>query len=63
MIERHFFKDRLLKSFDFDFGFCIPNSHNTCEHIYNIPELPEDLSEIYTIILNNKFVFYSSRND
>uniref|UniRef100_A0AC35FS35 GMP phosphodiesterase delta subunit domain-containing protein n=1 Tax=Panagrolaimus sp. PS1159 TaxID=55785 RepID=A0AC35FS35_9BILA len=43
MIERHFFKDRLLKSFDFDFGFCIPNSHNTCEHIYNIPELPEDL--------------------
>ncbi|CDW60596.1 Retinal protein [Trichuris trichiura] len=45
MIERHFFKDRLLKSFDFEFGFCIPNSRNTCEHIYDFPQLPEDLIE------------------
>ncbi|TRY65603.1 hypothetical protein DNTS_015208 [Danionella cerebrum] len=29
MIERHYFQERLLKSFDFDFGFCIPNSRNT----------------------------------
>ena len=29
MVERHFYKDRLLKSFDFDFGFCIPGSKNT----------------------------------
>ncbi|XP_021333874.1 protein unc-119 homolog B isoform X1 [Danio rerio] len=43
MIERHYFQDRLLKSFDFDFGFCIPNSRNTCEHIYEFPQLPEDL--------------------
>ncbi|XP_039627631.1 protein unc-119 homolog B [Polypterus senegalus] len=43
MIERHYFRDRLLKSFDFDFGFCIPNSRNTCEHIYEFPQLPEDL--------------------
>uniref|UniRef100_A0A3B1KLQ5 Unc-119 lipid binding chaperone B n=1 Tax=Astyanax mexicanus TaxID=7994 RepID=A0A3B1KLQ5_ASTMX len=43
MIERHYFKDRLLKNFDFDFGFCIPNSRNTCEHIYEFPQLPEDL--------------------
>ncbi|XP_048876037.1 protein unc-119 homolog B-like isoform X1 [Brienomyrus brachyistius] len=43
MIERHFFKDQLLKSFDFDFGFCIPNSRNTCEHIYEFPQLPESL--------------------
>ena len=24
MIERHYFRDRLLKSFDFEFGFIIP---------------------------------------
>ncbi|XP_018604239.1 protein unc-119 homolog B-like [Scleropages formosus] len=43
MIERHFFREHLLKSFDFDFGFCIPNSRNTCEHIYEFPQLPESL--------------------
>ncbi|XP_066546066.1 protein unc-119 homolog B isoform X2 [Amia ocellicauda] len=43
MIERHYFRERLLKSFDFDFGFCIPNSRNSCEHIYEFPPLPEDL--------------------
>lgn len=43
MIERHFFKDRLLKTFDFNFGYCIPNSKNTCEHIYEFPTLPPDL--------------------
>lgn len=43
MIERHFFRDRLLKTFDFQFGFCIPNSRNTCEHIYEFPTLPADL--------------------
>ncbi|XGW16742.1 hypothetical protein V3C99_001854 [Haemonchus contortus] len=43
MVERHFFKDRLLKSFDFEFGFCIPNSKNTCEHIYEFPHLSPEL--------------------
>ncbi|XP_071448847.1 protein unc-119 homolog B [Hetaerina americana] len=43
MIERHYFRDRLLKSFDFEFGFCIPNSRNTCEHIYEFPSLGADL--------------------
>ncbi|XP_064822712.1 protein unc-119 homolog B-like isoform X1 [Oncorhynchus masou masou] len=43
MIERHYFQDKVLKNFDFDFGFCIPNSCNTCEHIYEFPQLPEDL--------------------
>lgn len=42
MIERHYFKDRLMKSFDFKFGFCIPHSRNTVEHIYELPELTED---------------------
>ncbi|XP_075248993.1 protein unc-119-like [Convolutriloba macropyga] len=39
MVERHFFKDRLLKEFDFDFGFCMPNSNNSIEHIYEFPAL------------------------
>lgn len=45
MIERHFFGDKLLKSFDFDFGFCIPESKNTCEHMYTFPQLSESESE------------------
>nr|CAG4646561.1 EOG090X0D9B [Macrothrix elegans] len=45
MIERHFFRDRLLKTFDFDFGFCIPHSKNTCEHIYEFPALSADTIE------------------
>lgn len=42
MIERHFFRDKLLKSFDFEFGFCIPHSRNTVEHIYEFPTLTPD---------------------
>jgi len=45
MIERHFFRDKLLKTFDFEFGFCIPHSRNTCEHIYEFPPLSKELSE------------------
>uniref|UniRef100_A0A1B6EV59 GMP phosphodiesterase delta subunit domain-containing protein n=1 Tax=Cuerna arida TaxID=1464854 RepID=A0A1B6EV59_9HEMI len=43
MIERHFFRDTLLKTFDFDFGFCIPNSRNVVEHIYTFPTLSQSL--------------------
>ncbi|XP_017476099.1 PREDICTED: protein unc-119 homolog [Rhagoletis zephyria] len=43
MIERHFFRDRLLKTFDFEFGYCIPYSQNSCEHIYEFPNLPSEL--------------------
>ncbi|KAM8818339.1 LOW QUALITY PROTEIN: protein unc-119 homolog A [Rhynchonycteris naso] len=44
MIERHYFRNQLLKSFDFHFGFCIPSSKNTCEHIYDFPPLSEELN-------------------
>ena len=47
MIERHFFQDKLLKTFDFSFGFCIPNSKNTCEHIYEFPTLTSEESKCY----------------
>jgi hypothetical protein len=43
MIERHYFKDRLIKSFEFKFDFCIPNSTNNWETIYNIPQLEDEL--------------------
>ncbi len=39
MIERHYFKGQLIKCFEFKFDFCIPNSTNTWETIYIIPEL------------------------
>lgn len=42
MIERHFFRNKMLKSFDFDFGFCIPDSKNTVEHIYDFPKLESE---------------------
>lgn len=41
MIERHYFKDTLLKSFDFNLEFCIPNTRNQWEVIYEVPELDE----------------------
>lgn len=43
MIERHYFKDTLVKSFDFSFGFCIPGSTNSWEAIYDMPALSESL--------------------
>lgn len=39
LIERHYFQDRLLKSFDFQFPFCMPNSTNSWEIIYQLPKL------------------------
>jgi protein unc-119 len=46
MIERHFFRDRLIKSFDFDFGFCAPGSVNSIEHIYDVPQLESKQSQL-----------------
>lgn len=43
MLERHYFGEKLLKSFEFNFGFCVPNSRNTMEHIYQFPPLSESL--------------------
>jgi hypothetical protein len=43
MIERHYFRDRLLKNYDFTLNFCMPNSKNSWEIIYEVPELPIDL--------------------
>eukprot|EP00798_Chlamydomonas_sp_ICE-L_P017947 gene17947-24350_t len=38
MIELHFFKDNLVRLYDFTFGFCIPDSVNSWEAIYDVPQ-------------------------
>ena len=43
MIERHYFRDRLVKSFDFKFGFVPPNTRNSWDVIYDVPLLDDDL--------------------
>lgn len=43
MIERHYFRNQLVKSFDFEFGFCIPGSVNTWDAVYSVPPLSDDL--------------------
>ena len=45
MIERHYFNDILIKSFEFKFDFCIPNSVNTWESIYTIPEIDPEIKK------------------
>lgn len=51
MIERHYFKDTLLKSYDFQFVFCIPNSENEWASYYKVPPLDKDL-RIFIIYIN-----------
>jgi len=49
MIERHYFKTKLVKSYDFNFQFCIPNSTNEWEAIYDMPKLSEsEVNEMMT---------------
>jgi len=49
MVERHYFRDQLVKSFDFAFGFCIPGSTNTWDSVYAMPPLSEELSTYISI--------------
>eukprot|EP00586_Coscinodiscus_wailesii_P001380 CAMPEP_0172479306 /NCGR_PEP_ID=MMETSP1066-20121228/3848_1 /TAXON_ID=671091 /ORGANISM="Coscinodiscus wailesii, Strain CCMP2513" /LENGTH=283 /DNA_ID=CAMNT_0013239685 /DNA_START=314 /DNA_END=1165 /DNA_ORIENTATION=+ len=43
MIERHYFRARLVKSYDFTFSFCIPGSINTWDAVYDVPPLSDAL--------------------
>jgi len=43
MIERHYFKDSLIKSFDFSFPFCIPKSTNEWIAEYELPPMNSEL--------------------
>ena len=47
MVERHYFRGRVIRSYDFKFGFVIPGSVNSWEFIYDLPELsPEEENDI-----------------
>ena len=47
MVERHYFRGRVLRSYEFKFGFIIPSSNNSWEFIYDMPSLtPEEEQEI-----------------
>ena len=41
MIERHYFKGKVIRDYGFKFGFVIPNSTNSWELVYDLPELTE----------------------
>jgi hypothetical protein len=42
MIERHYFRGRCIREFSFKFGFVIPNSTNSWEFIYDLPNLSDE---------------------
>eukprot|EP00929_Paragymnodinium_shiwhaense_P055149 TRINITY_DN2765_c0_g2_i1.p2 TRINITY_DN2765_c0_g2~~TRINITY_DN2765_c0_g2_i1.p2 ORF type:complete len:198 (-),score=40.59 TRINITY_DN2765_c0_g2_i1:227-820(-) len=42
MIERHYFGNQLIRSYDFELPFVIPGTTNTWEVIYVMPELNEE---------------------
>ena len=47
MIERHYFRGRVLQDYGFTFGFVIPGSVNEWEFMYDMPELtPAEMQEI-----------------
>ncbi len=46
MIERHYFRGTLVKSYDFEFGFCIPGSTNTWDAEYEMPPLDDALGKL-----------------
>lgn len=53
IIDRLFYKDKLLKEYKFEFPFCPPDAVNTWEVIYNLPEITD---EIRNDILENPFI-------
>ena len=42
MIERHYFKGRVIQDYSFQFGFVIPNSTNEWEFVYDMPDFTEE---------------------
>ena len=45
MIERHYVRGRCIREFSFKFGFVIPNSTNSWEFIYDLPNLTDEEKE------------------
>ena len=53
---------QLIKSFDFEFGFCIPGSVNTWDAVYSLPAMSEKLStyflKIWIMIIKFHILLY-----
>lgn len=45
MIERHYFRNQLIRSYEFNFPFCIPSTTNTWDSVYDVPAISEDLKQ------------------
>lgn len=58
MIERHYFKEKLLRSYDFLFDFCMPNSTNSWESIYDLPKFSDDESMFCVGILERTLAVF-----
>jgi hypothetical protein len=57
---------KLVKSFDFQFGFCIPGSTNTWDAVYSLPPLSSDLSKFKLfrcVCLSRSSDIFSERHD
>ena len=46
MIERHYFRNTLLRSYDFSFGFCIPNTVNSLDASYEVPAIDDGTKKL-----------------
>ena len=42
MVERHYFRGKVIRDYSFKFGFVIPNSTNSWEFVYDLPNLTEE---------------------
>lgn len=42
MVERHYFRGKVIRSYEFKFGFVIPSSTNSWEFIYDLPQINEE---------------------
>ena len=45
MLEKHYFKGTLIRQYQFDVPFCMPNGRNSMEAIYDLPEFPPEVEE------------------
>ena len=65
MVERHYFRGRVIRDYSFHFGFVIPNSTNSWEFQYEMPPLsPEELQEIVSApweVKSDSFFFAEGR--
>lgn len=45
MLEKHYFKGELIKEYEFEVPFCMPNTTNSLEALYDLPKFEPALEE------------------